>query len=264
MPEFTAKDVQRLRQTTGAGMMDSKNALVEAEGDFDRAATILREKGLASSAKRSDREAGDGAVGAAITAEGSALVELRCETDFVAKSEEFVNLVNQLAESLAAEGEAGLAKHEAAVDNLKMTLKENISVGRTVRFEASAGTIVDAYLHRQSGRGKNGVLVELEGGTKELAHDVALHIASSRPRFVSRDDVPAEDVESERKTLETITRNEGKPEAALEKIVEGRLRGFFKDMCLLEQSFVKDEKQTVAQILGDAKVTRFAQVEIGR
>ena len=264
MPEFTAKDVQRLRQATGAGMMDSKNALVEAEGDFDRAATILREKGLASSAKRSDREAGDGAVAAVVTPGGSAIVELRCETDFVAKSEDFVNLVNRLSDALASEGEGGLAKLESAVDDLKMTLKENISVGRTVRFDPAEGTIVDAYLHRQSGRGKNGVLVELEGGSPELAHDVALHIASSRPQFVSRDDVPTEDVESERKTLETITRNEGKLEAVLEKIVEGRLRGFFKDMCLLEQGFVKDEKQTVAQILGDAKVTRFAQVEIGR
>lgn len=264
MAEFTAKDVQRLRQSTGAGMMDSKNALVEAEGDFDKAATILREKGLASSAKRSDREAGDGAVAAAITPNGSAIVELRCETDFVAKSEDFVNLVTKLAESLASNGESGLASHESAVDDLKMTLKENISVGRTVRFESSEGKIVDAYLHRQSGRGKNGVLVELEGGSQELAHDVALHIASTRPRFISREEVPAEDIETERKTLETITRNEGKPEAAIEKIVEGRLRGYFKEMCLLEQSFVKDEKQTVAQILGDAKVTRIAQVEIGR
>ena len=264
MAEFTAKDVQRLRQATGAGMMDCKNALVEAEGDFDKAATVLREKGLASSAKRSDREAGDGAVAAAITDQGSAIVELRCETDFVAKSEDFVKLVTQLAESLAAEGEAGLAKHESAVDDLKMTLKENISVGRTVRFESGQGKIVDAYLHKQSGRGKNGVLVELEGGTTELAHDIALHIASSRPRYISREEVPAEEVETERKTLETITRNEGKPEASIDKIVEGRLRGFFKDMCVLEQSFVKDEKQTVAQILGDAKITRFAQVEIGR
>ena len=264
MAEFTAKDVQRLRQATGAGMMDCKNALVEADGDFDKAATVLREKGLASSAKRSDREAGDGAVAAAITDQGSAIVELRCETDFVAKSEDFVKLVTQLAESLAAEGEAGLAKHESAVDDLKMTLKENISVGRTVRFESGEGTVVDAYLHKQSGRGKNGVLVELEGGTPELAHDIALHIASSRPRYISREEVPAEEVETERKTLETITRNEGKPEASIEKIVEGRLRGFFKDLCVLEQSFVKDEKQTVAQILGDAKITRFAQVEIGR
>jgi elongation factor Ts len=264
MPDITAKDVQRLRQATGAGMMDSKNALVEADGDFDRATTILREKGLASSAKRSDREAGDGAVAVAVTPAGAAIVELRCETDFVAKSEDFVNLVNQLAESLAGDGEAGLAKHESAVEDLKMTLKENISVGRTVRYESGDGTVLDAYLHRQSGRGKNAVLVELDGGSTELAHDVALHIASSRPRYLSRDDVPADEVEAERQTLETITRNEGKPEAAMEKIVEGRLRGYFKDLCLLEQGFVKDEKQTVGQILGDVKVNRFAQVEIGR
>lgn len=264
MADFTAKDVQRLRQSTGAGMMDSKNALAEAGGDFDKAVTFLREKGLASSAKRSDREAGDGAIAAAVTPEGAAIVELRCETDFVAKSDDFVNLVSRLAETLAAEGEAGLSKLESSVEDLKMTLKENISVGRTARFEPTDGAVVDAYVHRQSGRGKNAVLVELDGGTTEMAHDVALHIASSRPRFISRDDVPTEEVESERKTLETITRNEGKPEAALEKIVEGRLRGFFKDLCLLEQSFVKDEKQTVSQILGDVKVTRFAQVEIGR
>jgi elongation factor Ts len=132
-----------------------------------------------------------------------------------------------------------------------------------VRFEAATGAVLDTYLHIQNERGVNGVAVELVGGEQALAHEVALHVASSRPRYLSRDDVPADEVEAERQVLESKTRNEGKPDQAIPKIVEGRLNGFFKEICLLEQPFVKDQKQTVRQLLGDAQVTRFAQVEIG-
>ena len=264
MAEFTAKDVQRLRQSTGAGMMDAKKALEENEGDFEKAALWLREKGLASSAKRADRESSEGAVALARSGDVAALVELRSETDFVAKSPEFVSLADELAQLVADKGEDAVASKSDAVDDLKVTLKENISVGRVIRFEAAAGNALDTYLHVQSDRGVNGVLVELKGGSQGLAHDIAVHIAFARPTFLRREEVPAEEVEAERKTLETITRNEGKPEQAVPKIVEGRINGWFKERVLLEQPYAKDDKQTITQLLGGAEIVRFAQVEIGR
>ena len=149
------------------------------------------------------------------------------------------------------------------LDDLKITLKENIELGRVVRLEAGDGEVIDSYLHIQGGRGVNGVLVVLAGGDAELAHDVALHIAFARPTYLSRDEVPAEAVEAERATLETMTRNDGKPEQALPKIVEGRLEGFFKKIALLDQPYAKDDKQSVSQVLGNASITSFAQIAIG-
>jgi elongation factor Ts len=264
MAEFTAKDVQRLRQSTGAGMMDAKKALEENNGDFEEAATWLREKGLASSAKRADRESSEGAVSLARSGDVAALVELRSETDFVAKSPEFVSLADELAQLVADKGDDAVATKADAVDNLKVTLKENISLGRVVRFEAAPGNVLDTYLHVQSDRGVNGVLVELKGGSQELAHDVAVHIAFARPTYLRREEVPEADVEAEKKTLEAISRNEGKPEAALPKIIEGRINGWFKERVLLEQPYAKDDKQTISQLVGDAQIVRFAQIEIGR
>jgi elongation factor Ts len=264
MADFTAKDVQRLRQETGAGMMDAKRALQESDGDFEAAAKWLREKGMAQAAKRSDRESSQGAIAAANTGTAAAVVELKCETDFVAKAPEFTGLVAELAEAVAAKGEDAAAERAADITDLGVTLKENIALGRTVRFEAAAGAVLDTYLHVQSDRGVIGVLVELTGGDQALAHEVALHIASANPRYSSRDDVPPEVVAAEREVLENLTRNEGKPEQAIAKIVEGRLNGFFKDACLLEQPFVKDQKRTVKQLLGGATVTRFARLEIGK
>lgn len=263
MAEFTARDVQALRQATGAGMMDAKRALQENGGDHDVAARWLREKGIVGAAKRSDRANVQGAVSVANTGTSAAAVELRCETDFVAKSPEFTALVEELADAVAGKGEAAAAERQSDIDGLKVTLKENIEIGRVVRYEAASEAVLDTYLHIQNDRGVNGVLVELVGGDRALAHDICLHVASSRPEYLSRDDVPAERVAAEREVLETRTRNEGKPEQAVTKIVEGRLNGFFKDVCLLEQGFVKDPKQTVRQMLGDASVSRFAQVEIG-
>jgi elongation factor Ts len=264
VPEFTARDVQALRQATGAGMMDAKRALQENDGDSEAAARWLREKGLAGASKRSDRANEQGAVSVANTGAGAAaIVELRCETDFVAKSPDFTALVEELADAVATDGEDAVAKRQSAIDDLRVSLKENIEVGRVVRFVAPEGAVLDAYVHIQNDRGVNGVLVEVTGGDQALAHDVALHVAASRPQFLSRDDVPAERVEEERQLLEARTRNEGKPEQAIAKIVDGRLNGFFKEICLLEQPFVKDPKQTVRQMLGGATITRFAQVEIG-
>lgn len=260
---FTAKDVQALRQATGAGMMDSKKALEANDGDLEQAKQWLREKGLAASAKRDDRESTQGVVALVVDGTVGAMVELKCETDFVAGSDQFKQEAQQLAELVAAQGTEAVEGRQGEIEDLKITLKEKIDVGRVHRLEATEGQILDGYLHIQNGRGVNGVLVVLDGGSSQLAHDVAVHIAFARPKYLSRDEVPAEEVEAERATLEAITRNEGKPEAALPKIVEGRLGGFFKNVALLDQPYAKDDKQSIAQLLGDAKVVGFAQVEIG-
>lgn len=264
MAGYSAKDVQRLRQITGVGMMDAKKALDEAAGDFDEAIRVLREKGLAQTAKRTDRANEQGAVATANTGSAAAVVELKCETDFVAKSPDFTSLVHEMAQAVAERGEPAVDEFKDQLDNLRLTLKENIDVGRVVRFEAPAGALLDTYLHQQSDRGVNGVLVEMVGGDRALAHEVALHIASMRPQWLSREEVPAERVDQERQVLENLTRNEGKPEPAVPKIVEGRLGGFYRDNVLVEQQYVRDPKLSIGQLLGGARVTRFAQVEIGR
>ena len=268
MADCTAKDVQRLRQATGAGMMDAKRALQENDGDFEAAAKWLRERGLGKAAERSERENAEGAVAVAITPDGTAaaVVQLRSETDFVAKSPQFVDLVEDLARLVAADGEAAAEAKKDAIDDLKVSLKENIAVGDIVRFTAAPGHVLDSYLHVQNGRGVNGILVELAGGDRELAHDIAVHIAFGKPAVLAREDVPAADVEAEREALTNQTRLEGKPEAALPKIVDGKLNGWFKRVpggVLLEQPYAKDEKLTVRQVLGDAAIVRFAQVLVG-
>ncbi len=193
----------------------------------------------------------------------ASIVQLRSETDFVAKSEQFVAFAATLADLVAKEGEAAIDTKADEIDTLKITLKENISVGRVVRIEAPENGVVDSYLHLQAGRGVNAVVVALQGGTEELAHDIAAHIAFARPSYLSRDEVPEAEVDAERETVEKIARNEGKPDAALPKIVEGRLNGWYKERVLLDQPYVKDEKQTIAKLLGSASVTAFAQVVVG-
>ncbi|HLI24661.1 MAG TPA: translation elongation factor Ts [Acidimicrobiales bacterium] len=268
MAEFTARDVKALRDATGAGMMDAKRALVACDGDFEAAQRWLREHGLGKASERAGRQNTEGAVAAVVdaTVGAAALVQLRAETDFVAKSPDFVNLVNELAELVAAHGEGIVDTKKDAIDDLKVTLKENIELGEVVRFEAAPGHVLARYLHEQSGRGNNGVIVELAGGDEQLAHDVAVHIAFGRPRYLAREDVPAGEVAAERESLEAETRNEGKPEAALPKIVEGKLNGWYKRIpggVLLEQPYARDDKRTVAQLLGGSRVVRFAQIVIG-
>jgi elongation factor Ts len=260
---FTAKDVQALRQATGAGMMDAKKALEANDGDMEAAKQWLREKGLAASAKRDDRESAQGAVALVLDGNIGAIVKVTSETDFVAGSEHFKNEAQTLAALVAAKGEDAAGERAKELEDLRILLKEKIELAQVVRFEAAPGNVVGDYLHVQNNRGVNAVLVELEGGTPELAHDIAVHIAFARPTYLSRDDVPAEEVARERATLETITRNEGKPEQAIAKIVEGRIGGYFKDVALLDQPYAKDDKQTISQLLGSAKIVRFAQVEIG-
>ena len=260
---YTAKDVQSLRQTTGAGMMDCKKALEENGGEIQAAKQWLREKGLAASAKRDDRENAQGVVAIIVEATRASIIKLKCETDFVASSDGFKAAADALAQSILEKGEAGLSDHSTKIDDLKITLKEKIEVGETIRFEAASGNVLDFYNHIQGGRGVNGVIVEMSGATQEIAHDVAVHIAFARPRYLRREDVPADVVEKERATLEIVTRNEGKPEQAIAKVVEGRVNGFFKDICLLEQPYAKDDKLSIAQFIGSAQIVRFAQVEIG-
>lgn len=263
MADFTAKDVQALRQSTGAGMMDAKKALTENGGDPEAAAQWLREKGLAKAAGRTDRDNSQGTVAVAQDGQVAAIVEVKCETDFVAKSDQFTALVQDIATTVALKGADAAGDKDDAIDDLKVVLKENIERGQVVRVEAAPGNVIDSYIHRQDGRGVNGVIVELAGGTPEIAHDIAVHIAFAKPTAVRRDEVPEAEVAAERDALEAITRAEGKPEAALEKIVEGRLGGWFKERVLLEQSFVKDEKVSIEKLLAGAEVVRFAQVVVG-
>jgi elongation factor Ts len=279
MPEFTTKDVAALRKATGAGMMDCKAALEATGGDLDEAKEWLRKKGLAGASKRQDRAAEQGAVDVFVDDGTGALVELTCETDFVAKGADFRHLVSSLTRLVADQGDQGLADQTyddgtvaEAVAQLGAKLGENVGLGRVHRF-ASGDGIVDAYKHIQNERGTIGVLVELGGVDREddkaraVAHDLALHIASAAPRYVTRDEVPADEVEKERAVFEELSRNEGKPEQAIPKIVEGRLNGFFKDNVLLEQPFVREPKTTVAKQLetlgAGASVRRFVRVKVG-
>jgi elongation factor Ts len=269
MADFTAKDVQTLRRDTGVGMMDAKRALEECAGDYDAAVKRLREQGLAKAAKRSDRENTDGAVSVALIENVAALVELKSETDFAAKAEDFTTLVDDLVQLVARSGEAATDQKKDELDQLKITKKENIELGRVVRWEVPLGHVVDAYLHKQDGRGKVGVLVELdEKGTLEQAHEPALHIAFKKPLYLSSDEVPESDIEAERETLTDLTRKleieeQGKPEQALPKIVEGKLKAWFKDSVLLEQDLFDEKKNPVKGMLGGATVVRFALAVVG-
>jgi len=277
--EIKAADVAALRKATGAGMMDCKNALAETDGDMEAAKDWLRSKGLAGASKRAGRAAEQGAIDVLVEGGVGALVELTAETDFVAKSADFKGAVSDLAELAVQEGKAELAElaYEGGtvgehVTQMAAKLGENVAIGRVVLFETTDG-LLDGYVHTQNERGIMGVLVELGGvdpsdaKAQEVAHDIALHIASAAPQFVNRDDVPAEVIERERAVFEELTRNEGKPEQAIPKIVEGRIGGFYKENVLLEQGFVKEPKTTIAQVLAtlgaDATVRRFARVKIG-
>jgi elongation factor Ts len=279
MADISAKDVAALRKATGAGMMDCKRALEESGGNVDDAKDWLRKKGLSGASKREGRAADQGAIEVVVDGSIGAVLELNCETDFVAKGTEFNDVVTALATLVAEEGEVDLARKPygestvgETITQMGAQLGERIELGRTARYESADG-VLDGYKHVQNDRGTIGVLVELGGvdpsdaAARAVAHDIALHIASAAPRYVSKDDVPADAIEKERELLTELTRNEGKPENAIEKIVAGRLNGFYKDYCLLEQGFVKEPKTTVASLVqglgGDAIVRRFARIKIG-
>jgi elongation factor Ts len=279
MAEITAKDISELRKQTGAGMLDVKKALEENDGDPEAAKDWLRTKGLAGAASRAGRAAQQGAVDVLVDDGTGAVVELTCETDFVAKGEEFRDLVAALTELVAERGEDDLQGQPYgdgtvgdAIKQLGAKVGENVALGRVAHFQTSDG-IVDGYKHIQNDRGTIGVLAELGGvdssdpRAREIAHDVALHVASAAPRHVTRDDVPPEVVDKERGLLEELTRNEGKPEQAVPKIVEGRLNAFFRDNALVEQPYIRDPKTTIGELLAElgpgAEVRRFVRVKVG-
>ncbi len=259
MASFSAKDVQALRQSTGAGMMDAKKALTESDGDFEAAVQILREKGLAKAATRSDRDNTEGLVAIASSDAGAALVQLKSETDFSAKSEDFGNLVQAMADAVLAEGPGAIAGFEPKLEEMKLTVKENIEVGTVAHVPAVEGRSIDAYLH---GGGRAGVLVEGEGIDAETLHEIALHIAFAKPSYLSRDEVPADEVEKERAALLEITKSEGKPEQAWPKIVDGRVNAWFGDRVLLEQG-VFGEKEKVSDRIGGGTLHSFTLAMIG-
>ena len=270
----TAALVKELREKTGAGMMDCKKVLTETDGDLEKAAELLREKGITKAAKKSGRVAAEGMVEAYISEDEKvgAIVEVNSETDFVAKNEEFRTFVMDVAkqivknnpesvEALLAEPamfEEGKTVNEALIEKIA-TIGENISIRRFARFETTDG-LIEKYIHCD---GKIAVLVNMASGTKELAKDVCMQIAAARPEFIDRDQVPAERVEKEKEILKIQTMNEGKPEAIAEKIVLGRINKFYQEICLVDQEFVKDPSKKVSDILKDSKVLEFARFETG-
>jgi len=262
MAEITAQAVKALRDATGAGMMDAKKALVAADGDRDRAAQILREKGLTKVATLEDRENNQGAIAIARDGKKVALVHLKSETDFSAKAQDFVDLVQRMADAALAGGSEAVSDLQDELDTLKIQKKENIELGTVVVFEGAAGNALDAYLHTQDGRGTNGVIIEIEGVDDDVAHEIALHVAFAKPSALSRDEIDPELAARARAGFEELTRKEGKPEQAIPKIVEGRVNSWYAERVLPEQGLFGD-KETVQEKLGSARIVRFAQAVIG-
>jgi elongation factor Ts len=277
MANFTAADVKRLREQTGAGMMDCKNALEEANGDLEGAVELLRVKGAKDVNKRAARTAANGLVAAQLYGtEAGVLVELNCETDFVANTDLFQQVAADIARAaldarvndkptlLTTEAKPGTTV-EQLIESAGASLKEKLELGRFVRFE---GGYVASYLHRTDAAlpPTIGVLVQLDKENAEVASDLAQQIAAMRPLYVVREDVPADVVEKERRIAEQITRDEGKPEQAIPKIVDGRVNAYFKDVVLTEQAFVKDQKTTIKQVLAahGVSVTGFARFQVGQ
>jgi elongation factor Ts len=278
MAEYSAKDIAALRKATGAGMMDCKSALEESAGDKERALDILRAKGLAKAGKMQDREATEGSVDVVVDGNVGAIVELNCNTDFVAKGSEFTSLLADITKLVAANGDADVASLPYGnstvgdtITALAGTIGENVVLGRVVRFESDG--LLDAYRHNQNDRGTIAVLVEISGvdpsneAARAVAHEIALHISFAAPAYLKREDVPADVLEREKAVIEEKSRNEGVPEAKLEGAVKGRLNAFYKDVTLLEQPSVKDPKISIAKLVeglgGGAELTRFARVKVG-
>ena len=271
----TASLVKELREKTGAGMMDCKKVLTETDGDMEKAIELLRERGIAKAAKKSGRVAAEGLVEAYISEDGKvgAIVEVNSETDFVAKNEEFKTFVMNVAKQVVEKNpkdveellnqeaifEAGKTVNEALVGKIA-TIGENLSIRRFARFESEG--LLESYIH---GDGKIAVLINMAKGDKEVAKDLCMQIAAARPEYLNEQSVPAERVEKEKEILKAQTMNEGKPEAIAEKIVQGRIRKFFEEICLVDQVFVKDSNMKVSELLKqkDAEVVEFARFEKG-
>ena len=272
---ITASQVKELREKTGAGMMDCKKVLTETNGDEEKAIELLRERGIAKAAKKSDRIAAEGLVETYISEDGKVgvVVEVNAETDFVAKNEEFRNFVADVAKQIAKENPAdvealleqkSIAEPDKTVrevlTNKIATIGENMSIRRFVRFETN--NLLQSYIH---GDGKIAVLVEMENGTPELAKDVCMQIAAARPEFLDRASVPADRLAKEMEILKAQAMNEGKPAEIAEKVVQGRINKFYSEVCLVEQEFVKDSDIKVGKLVESkgAKIVRFARFEKG-
>ena len=272
---ITASQVKDLREKTGAGMMDCKKVLTETDGDMEKAIELLRERGIAKAAKKSDRVAAEGLVTAYVSEDGKvgAVAEVNAETDFVAKNEEFRTFANDIAKQVAVKNPKDVEELlsqtfindesktvSEVLTNKIATIGENMSIRRFARFETTG--LVEQYIH---GDGKIGVLVELENGDKELAKDICMQIAAARPEYLDREAVPAERLEKEMEILKAQAMNEGKPEAIAEKIVQGRVGKFYSEICLVEQEFVKNPDMKVKELVAskNAKVVRFARFEKG-
>ena len=272
---ITASQVKELREKTGAGMMDCKKVLTETNGDEEKAIELLRERGIAKAAKKSDRIAAEGLVETYISEDGKVgvVVEVNAETDFVAKNEEFRNFVADVAKQVALKNpanveellaqesisEAGKTVQEVLTNKIA-TIGENMSIRRFERFETN--NLLESYIH---GDGKIAVLVEIENGTKDLAKDICMQIAAARPEYLDKDSVPEARLAKEMEILKAQAINEGKPEAIAEKIVQGRLGKFYSEICLVEQEFVKDSDIKVGKLVADkgAKIIRFVRFEKG-
>lgn len=274
MADVSLADIKALRDRLGTGMVDTKNALVEAEGDLEKAVEILRLKGAKGNAKRADRSTSEGLIAAVESATATTMIELACETDFVAKSDKFVALGNVVLAALADSGaetvDAALAVEvdgktiAATIDDEAAILGEKVELRRIVRIP---GDKFSVYLHRTNKDlpPQVGVVLAYTGDDAETARSIAQHISFADPQYLSKDDVPASEVENERRIVEEISRGEGKPDAALPKIVEGRLGAFFKQVALLEQDYARDNKLTISKVVADAgiTVTGFARFKVG-
>ena len=273
MAQITAAIVKELRERTGAGMMDCKKALVATEGDMEKAIDFLREKGLSQAAKKAGRVAAEGAVVAYVTEDGKtgAIVEVNCETDFVGKNENFQALAKSIAELIVktnpADVDALLASEmdgktvKDVVTEAIAKIGENISVRRFVRYESAEGKVF-SYIH---GGGKIGVLVDMKGGDAELGKDIAMQVAAANPQFLNRNEVPDSELEHEKDILTEQARNEGKPENIIAKMVMGRINKYYKEVCLVDQEFIRDGDLTISKLLKskNADVARFARFQLG-
>ena len=273
MAQITAAIVKELRERTGAGMMDCKKALVATEGDMEKAIDFLREKGLSQAAKKAGRVAAEGAVVAYVTEDGKtgAIVEVNCETDFVGKNENFQALAKSIAELIVktnpADVDALLASEmdgktvKDVVTEAIAKIGENISVRRFVRYESAEGKVY-SYIH---GGGKIGVLVDMKGGDAELGKDIAMQVAAASPQFLNRNEVPDSELEHEKDILTEQARNEGKPENIIAKMVMGRINKYYKEVCLVDQEFIRDGDLTISKLLKskNADVARFARFQLG-
>lgn len=274
MANFTAADVKALREQTGAGMMDVKKALTEADGDAEKALEIIRLKGLKSLSKREDRQASAGLLVAQVADGVGVLVEVNSETDFVAKNQKFIDFANEVLAAAVASGASDLESLLASpmgdetvqdkLNSMAAVIGEKLEIRRVVRVE---GENVDLYLHQTSPDlpPQVGVFVVTDAPGASVAHDIAMHIAAYMPAYLDRGAVPVDVLEKERETLTKITLEEGKPEHIVGKIVEGRMEAYFKDNCLVDQAFARDPSKSVGKVLAEAgaKVTEFVRVHVG-